>query len=362
MTCGWPGASERGTGDPRRVQQLVLTRAGVVAPVRVDPTGRSGPTKNQARGPRWTRSSAGLYVPADVRSDAPEQRIVEAVAGAPEGSAATGWAALAWLGARWFSGFAADGRTPLPVPVAVGDRDSPRDRPGVAYSADWLFDDDVVRIDGLPVTAPERSVTYEARRAGHLIGALRAIDMALAADLVDLETLTAYAARLVARDGVRLLRTALGWANENVWSPQEVPMRVHWRRATGRPLACNQPVFDARGRFLLTPDLLDVGAGVAGEYDGAVHLEDGRRRKDLDREEIYRDHRIEVVTMMSSRHDDVQRFLARLRAAYGRAAERRHLPRTWTVEQPPWWVDTSTVARRRALSADDRARWLRRRT
>lgn len=65
--------------------------------------------------------------------------------------------------------------------------------------------------------------------------------------------------------------------------------------------------------------------------------------------------------MMSTADDDVMAFRQRLRAAYRRAAERRR-PRRWTLDQPPWWVDTSTVARRRALTADQRAVWLRRQT
>src|SRR5690242_3155835 len=52
----------------------------LVLPVRVDPTGRDGPTRAQARGPRWRRSSPGLYVPVGTPDDLVEQRIVEAYA------------------------------------------------------------------------------------------------------------------------------------------------------------------------------------------------------------------------------------------------------------------------------------------
>ena len=51
-------------------------------------------------------------------------------------------------------------------------------------------------------------------------------------------------------------------------------------------------------------------------------------------------------------------FLARLREAYARA---RRLPvseRRWTVELPPWWTPTFTVAQRRALSEQQRRRLL----
>jgi hypothetical protein len=299
-----------------------------------------------------------LYVPAHVDPSATGQRIVEAVAGT--GGAATGWAALWWLDATWFKGLAGDGRTPLPVPIALHDQRRARPRPGARLSEDWLFDGDVVAVDGVPITVPERSVTYEVRRARSLPRAVGIIDMTAFDDLIDLDGLGCYAERLVARGGVRLLRAALPLANENAWSPPEVDMRLEWDGG-GRAvtLLCNQPVFDLAGRHVLTPDLFDPVHGVAGEYNGTVHDGVAPRRRDLDREELYRRCGIEVVWMMSTDRRDTSRFVRRLGATYRRGAD-RHGDRNWTVEQPAWWVDTSTVAQRRALSADLRARCLQR--
>ena len=328
-------------------------------PVRPDPRGTDGPTPAQARGPRWRRVAPAHYVPVGTDSSALDQRIVEAMAGMPDGAAVTGWASLGWRRAPWFHGLAADG-TRLDVPVAVDRVRGVRRRPGVELSEDWLFDGDIESVDGLRVTRAERSVSYEVCRARTLTAAVRTIDMAAAADLVDLASLERYGARLVGRPGVRLLRLALAAADENVWSPQEVPLRLLWRRAITCTLAANRPLFDLSGRHLLTPDVIDEEAGVAGEYNGAIHLEAGPRRVDLDREELYRDHGLELVTMMSAARPDAASFLRRLHAAYRRAAQRRGGPRSWTTVQPDWWVDTSTVARRRALTADQRAVWLRR--
>jgi hypothetical protein len=279
----------------------------------------------------------------------------------PADAAVTGWAALGWRGARWFEGLAADGRTPLDVPVALDRRRGVRRRPGVELSEDWLMEHDVEEVDGLRVTIPERATTYEACRATTLAAAVSTIDMAAAADLVDLDRLGDYVARLGPRPGIRRLRVAHSLAHENAWSPQETRMRLVWvdHRPASR-LVPNPPVFDHRGRHLLTPDLLDEEAGVVGEYDGAVHLEDGTRRRDLDREALCRDLGLELVTMMSSRRDDAASFLTRLDAAYRRAAERSSSVRPWTTSQPEWWVDTSTVERRRRLSGGERALWLRR--
>jgi hypothetical protein len=341
---------------------LSISRPGVVVPVRIDDAGLTGPTTGQARGPRWRRAAPGWYVPTSAGRPTCDQRLVEAVVGCGAGAAVTGWGALAWAGGRWFGGLAGDGQTPLPVPVALGDQRTVRPRAGVEISEDWLFPDDLTELDGLPMTLAERSVTYEARRAPSLLSAVRVIDMAAADDLVDLATLAAYTERLVDRPGVRLLRTALGWADENVWSPQEVTMRLRWRRELpAAPIRCNAPLFGPGDRHLLTPDLFDPESGVAGEYDGAIHLENGPRRRDLDRDSLYRDLGIELVTMMSADNDDITSFLARLRGAYRRAEQRRGSARSWTLEQPAWWVDTSTVARRRALDDAARSIWLRRR-
>lgn len=330
----------------------------MVQPVRVDPDGLTGPTPGQARGKRWRRVGKGLYVPADVDPTPTPQRIVEAVAGT--GAAATGWAALYWTYATWFDGLAGDGQTPLPVPIALHDRRKVRPRPGVRLSEDWLFEDEVVVVDGVPVTIPARSVTFEVRRARSLPRAVRIIDMAAFDDLIAIAELAAYADRLAGREGVRLLRQALPLANENAWSPPEVDMRLEWE-GTGRAesLLCNPALFDLSGRHLLTPDLFDPVHGVAGEYNGAVHDGVAPRRRDLDREEIYHRHGIEVVSMMSTDNRDVSRFIRRLHAGYRRAADRAG-DRTWTLEHPDGWVDTSTVALRRALPHDVRARWLRR--
>ncbi|MEP9361920.1 hypothetical protein ABLE68_03070 [Nocardioides sp. CN2-186] len=333
----------------------VISRPGVVVPVRLDPSGRAGPTPGQARGSGWRRVGPGLYVPSSADGTSLDQRIVEAVLGCPGGAGVTGWAGLAWQRGRWF-------RANHPVPIALGDSRQVRARPGVTLSEDWLFADDVVELDGLPLTRAERSVSYEVRRAWSLHAAVQVIDMAAYDDLVDIASLTAYASRLRGRPGTKQLRHALRWADENAWSPQEVIMRLYWRDAHPRTRVwTNRPIFDLRGNHMLTPDLLDVEHGVAGEYDGAVHLERAAFRRDLNRDALYRDLGIELVTMMSADTRDVTDFLARLRGAYRRAAARTGAPRSWTVEQPDWWVDTSSVAARRTLSAEERAIWLRRR-
>lgn len=337
--------------------ELHITRAGVVVPVPVDPRGITGPTPRQARGPRWRTSSPNRFVPASVRGDQELQRIVEAVVGAPVGSAVTGWAALHWLHGRWFSGRTARGDL-LPVPLALGDAGHLAPRRGVRFCYDWLFGDDIVECDGLPITRPERSVCVEALRARSLEDTVRVIDMAAADDLIDLASLQDWATRIKGRPHTRRLAAAIELADENVWSPQEVTLRLRWlNRHPQRLLLCNPPIFDHHDKHLFTPDLLDPRTGVVGEYNGVVHDGIAVRRRDLNREELYRDLGLEVVTMMSTDLRDLHSFERRLDAAYLRA-EAHGVQPGWTLDQPDWWVDTSTVARRRALDEEDRRLWL----
>ena len=131
-------------------------RVRVVGPVRVDPTGRAGPTKGQAQGSGWRRTSGGLYVPAGVDDALVEQRIVEQGARLHRG-VVTGWAALRLLGGGYFDGLARDGSSRLPVPVAAnGDR--LRSGPGVDVRRVAVEEADVVIRYGVRCATPERAL------------------------------------------------------------------------------------------------------------------------------------------------------------------------------------------------------------
>lgn len=138
-------------------------------------------------------------------------------------------------------------------------------------------------------------------------------------------------------------------------------MRGVWTRVAGlpRPL-CNTPVFTLDGRHLGTPDLIDPTSGLVGEYNGALHLAGRQAAKDLEREADFRDVGLEPVTMLAANWIDVSDFTQRLLQAHGRALARSG-PRLWTLEPPPWWTPTVTVAQRRALDGWQRERWLRHR-
>lgn len=337
-------------------------RRDVVVPVRTDPLGIAGPTRRQAATAAWRRSSKGRYVPADVDRERVHQRIVEAAATLPDDrGGVTGWAGLAWDDARWFGGAPWGGGRARPIVLATGGSRAIRAQPayGIATSEERLDPVDLVLLDGVRITSHVRSVWFEMRYADSLVDAVTTLDMAAYDDLVSIAELVAFAGLHRGWTGAPQCRAAAALADENAWSPREVAMRIVWSVHAGlpRPL-CNRPVFDHRGRHLGTPDLLDPVAGVLGQYDGGLHLTSRARHVDVALDDVYRSHGLECVTMLAGDHPDHAPFIARLRGAYERAADIPSSRRRWTIEPPPRWQDTSTVAARRALTPGQRRRLL----
>jgi hypothetical protein len=343
--------------SPSRPRPLDLPET-LVWPVPADPHGRAGPTRREASGAGWRRSSRGLYVPAYVERT-PEQRIAEAAAVLPRYGGVTGWAALRWLGAAWFDGLSDSGRAERPITLAVGDR-SIRPQTGIATSEERLDPTELIVRRGIVVTTPLRSLCFEMRYAGSDDEAVQAADMTAYADLVSKDELLSFLPMNKRWTGIGRCRSGAFDMEENAWSPTEVTMRRVWEHVAGlpRPL-CNRPVFDLNGRHLGTPDLLDPVAGVAGEYNGALHLHGDQRLRDVRREAAFRASGLEYVEMLAGDLRDPFQFVARLRQAYARAAGIPVTRRLWTAELPTWWVPTLTVAQRRALDPGQRRRYLR---
>lgn len=314
---------------------------GTTAPVRTDPTGRLGPTQRQARGAGWRRTSRGLYVPADVEPT-PLQRVAEAGALLPRGAAVTGWAALCWRRARWHTGARADGSA-VPVDVAAPTQ-CVRDQAAVRVHRERFDPEDVVELDGLLIMSAVAAVVFAMRHAVDLESAVEALDMTYRADLVTPEQIASWLVEHPGLVGSRQARQALRLADENTWSPRETRARLAWERHTGRRPLTNRPVFGLDGEHLGTPDLVDPD-GVCGEYDGDHHLERAQRRVDLEREQRLLDHGLTPFTIVAGDLGS-GRLQRRLSSAFARASRVRPEERRWTLEPPPWWRPTLTVAQR----------------
>lgn len=329
--------------------------------MRRDLSGRAGPTDSETKGVGWRRTSRGFYVPASVDPTNLDQRIVEASAALPAYGGVTGWAALAWLGGRWFEGVDSSGEL-LPV-VLASCPDDIRPQPGIQPSAERLNPADLTVHDGLRITTAVRAVCFEMRYAASDLLAVVALDMAAFNDLVSIHEAAAYVAGLNGWTGVPRCRFAAVHADENSWSPRETLMRLVWTIEASRPRPlCNVPIFDRGGRHIGTPDLFDPVAGLIGQYDGALHLHGAQRAKDVARDERFRSHGLETVTILAGDWRDTTDFVSRLHAAYSRALWLPEEQRAWTISPPAWWVETTTVAQRRALTQTQRQRFLRLRT
>jgi hypothetical protein len=304
-------------------------------------------------------------LPSSIDATNVEQRIVEAAAVIPPGGGAvTGWAALCWLGGTWFQGTNSAGE-PLPVDLAVWS--NIREQEGIALCRERLSPADVIEVDGLPITIPVRSVAFAMRYAANLREAVSAFDMAAFNDLVSKDEVVAYAG-LAPREGLSgwtgmpACRKSTGLVDENAWSPREVGTRLGWELDAGlpRPLT-NVPVFDRAGNHIGTPDLLDPVAGLAVEYNGATHLQGARRARDVRREEAFRHVGLECLTVLAGDSSNRPLLAGRMIAARERALWLPEDARRWTIQPPPWWIPTLTVAQRRALTESQRARLLRHR-
>ncbi len=290
-----------------------------------------------------------------------EQRIAEASAVLPAYGGVTGWAALRWLGGAWFDGARSGGREQLPVTLAVADRSIRSQRSfGIATSEERMSPTELTVSRGLRLTTALRSLFFEMRYAATETEAVQHADMAAYSDLVSRHEAFALAAVNPGWTGIDRFRVGSLDMSENAWSPPEVTMRRRWQHDAGlpRPL-CNRPVFDLDGNHLGTPDLIDPVNGVIGEYNGAVHLHGAQRSRDVAREARFRGAGLESVEMLAGDLANPDPFLGRLREAYARSARLPASERRWTVDLPPWWVPTFTVAQRRALDEHQRRRFLR---
>lgn len=306
----------------------------LVRPVRVGDPG--GPTRGTA-GDRlaWRRTSRGLYVPAYVDAAVPEQRILEQAARLPTGGAVTGWAGCRLHGAGFFDGLGRDGRTRLPVPLALGRSGRIRGDARVVLSYHPVPPGEIVHRHGIATAAVPRCVVDHARLQRDPREVVVAVDMVLAARVVSPAALAAYAEGLRSGDR-RLLAWALGLASEHSRSPSETRLRLVVELDAGLPrLWVNPVVHDRSGRRLGEVDLLDVEAGLVIEYDGADHRSAAQQSYDVGKEAALRRVGLEVVRVTGPDLRCPERVVDRVLTARGRALFEAEATRGWLALPRP---------------------------
>jgi hypothetical protein len=302
-----------------------------VVPVPVDPGGRSGPTRAQARGKGWRTTTRGLFVPAGTNGDLPEQRILEQSMLLPTVGAVTGWAGCRLFGGNFFDGLAGDGSTLLPVPLAIGPGGNIRPQPGIVLCFDRLPLVDVVRRHGIR-TVPATRATFDAMRlAPGMRSAVVVLDMAVAARITSIERVAAYTLAHPGLTNIAQLRIALPHAREGSRSPRETRLRLVWCLDAGLPRPeVNCPVHDREsGRLLGIADLLDLEAGLAVEFDGADHRLVGQHTRDVEKDEAFRSRGLELCRVTGPDLRDRALVVRRLLTARRRALFEPPETRAW---------------------------------
>lgn len=317
------------TGHPATMDAWhpqVASPTDLVTPVRRDPDGLTGPTRGAAAGSRWRRTSQGLHVPAEVAQTV-EQRITEVAARLPVNGRVTGWGALRLAGVAYCDGLARDGITMRPVPVLLPHASRIK-TPGVLVERTRRpLGDPEIRYD-VPCAPLHDALLHELSRAQSRRDAAVMIDMVLAARVTTLEEVVTWLA------SVRRVPATAAWAINRACpdcrSPRESEMLVTWQDGAGfeRPLM-NREVLNLSGRRLAVVDLLDVEAGVVGEYNGAAHRDRERLRRDEERLAALRDVGLETFTIVAGDSRAVQ--LDRMRGARRRALWRPDEQRQWRV-------------------------------
>ena len=240
--------------------------------------------------------------------------------------------------ANFFDGVQPDGRTLIPVPLAIGIDAQLTETADATISRDRITADEIVFRYGIPCATRLRGLFDAARDEPTVREAVVAIDMMAAARLVSISQLSGFVSLRPGWRGVEQVRDAMALADEDSRSPNETRMRLIWQldARLPRPLV-NRPVFDLNGRLLGVADLLDPVAGVVVEFDGADHRRARRHSKDVAREEGFRNVDLEVCRVTGPDMAFPPRIVARFESARGRAKWLPEGQRRWTIQPPPGW-------------------------
>lgn len=245
----------------------------------------AGFTRRTLQGAELGRVHRGVFVPAAGGSPDTLDRIVAAAALITGDGVIGGWAAL-----RWHAEVAVPHLlNELTDGCIDGGDDRPRRvgplRPVTLClpRAERIFRSDGIRVfrseieaahrlrvAGVPVSSLVRTAFDLARRQPFET-AVQTVDWMRCRGLLDIGELQEYVDAHPRFRGAGQARVAVAASCDGVMSPPETALRLLWHQAVPTRLLVNPGIWSA-GMFLGRPDLLDLDAGIAGEYDGAVHF------------------------------------------------------------------------------------------
>ena len=293
-----------------------------------------GVSPEELRGPRWRSPFRGHHTPMVASPESPRQRILDVVELIPPGGAIAGWSAGFLLDATELDGRGRSGRETLDVVVMVprGHHPSPRD--GVRFLRSALAEDDVVEVDGVPVTGRVRTA-FDLARGSTAEEGLVDTDILCRQLALEPASVLAYAEEHAGLRGAPVARMVLSMVDPRSRSSGESRLRYIWLVEAGLPRPeCNPYIAAEDGQVVAMPDLLDVGSGLCGEYDGAKHRQLDGHTADNAREEQLEDMGLVLVRATSLdvgpfRARTVQRLRAGQRRAEGQVGQ-------WGWRPSPW--------------------------
>lgn len=178
-------------------------------------------------------------------------------------------------------GFNDDGAVHVSIPVSAN---RVRQREIVAHRS-GVPDDEIIEIDGLPVTRPERAFVDLAAHFGATY-LVPLGDAMLRRSLVTVASLGEAIETAAGRRGAATARRALPRLDGRAKSPSESLLRVRIEDAGMPKLEPNVDVLDSLGCWIATPDLLAAGAKVAVEHEGEHHREKRQFARDIARDQL----------------------------------------------------------------------------
>jgi very-short-patch-repair endonuclease len=179
-----------------------------------------------------------------------------------------GWSAAELLGAGC-------ARRDAPAEVVVLSRQ--RALPDLLVRHDNLSPDEIVRVDGIPVTSPVRTA-FDLERRPPLVDAVVAIDALARVCRIAPADVLRLADVLPGTRGVRQLPDVVRLADPRAESPMETRLRLAIVEVGLVPPVVQHPV----GPYVL--DLAYPGIRLGIEYNGSDHLTQERAHRDLVRE------------------------------------------------------------------------------
>lgn len=297
-----------------------------------------GVGRRELAGRRWMSPYRGIHVPTVPGERSPTQRVYDVAELLPAGAAIGGWAAAHLLGVQELDGRGRDGLRREPVLMALTPPAQVRHRDGITLLRSRLDDGDTVEVDGITVTSAIRTA-FDLARLGTARESVVALDAVCRALRVDPLAVAAYIEEHRRYKGVPRARWAVQLCDPRARSTGESRLRLVWMLDAGLPRPEPNPrISTLDGHLLGIADLLDVEAGLVGEYDGGGHRDLDQHTADNAREEWLEAAGLVVVraTAVDVRRSARARTVARLHAGRRRGMARDRAADRWTWRPEPY--------------------------